>query len=144
MRIVNRRGHKNVGFVTGITKHKPLIACAFILIVTLINAQGDIGGLLMQIILEFKMRMMEFILLIANIPDRRPHRRLDLLHDTGNFILGCTHLTAQNDTVGRRHGFARNTRNGISLQKQIKDRIGYTVTYFVRVPFGHGFRREKI
>ena len=114
MRIMNGGGHQHIGFAAGIAEHQALIASAFIFIVARINTHRNIGRLFMQVILEFKMRMVKFVLLIADIFDRGAHCRLDRLHDAGQIILAGAHFAAQNHPVGGGKCLTGHTGLGLS------------------------------
>ena len=45
VRIGNRRWHQHVSLVTRVAKHKPLVACALLVIFAVIHAHRDVAGL---------------------------------------------------------------------------------------------------
>ena len=97
--IEDRRRHQRLGFAAGIAEHDALIARALILLRANvgIDAAGDVGGLLMHVILKLRQVPVEALLLVADLAHGAPRRGLDQL---GRHALGPAHLARHDDAVG--------------------------------------------
>ena len=144
VRIMDRRRHQHICLAAGIAEHESLVAGALILVVAAVDAHRDVGGLFVKIVLEFEMRMMEFILLVADIGHRAAHSALNRVHDAGHLVFRGADLPADDYTVCGCQCLAGHARFRLGRQKQVKDRVGHTVAQLVWMSFGYGFRSEKI
>ena len=141
---MDRRRHQHIRLAAGIAEHQALVAGAFILVVPTVDTHSDVGRLFVEIILKFKMCVMELILLVADVGNGAAHRILNGAHDPSHLVFGSANLATDDHAVCRCQRFTGNTRFRLGCQKQIEDGVGYTVAQLVWMSFGYGFRSEKI
>ena len=113
--VIERRRHQIGGFIGGIAKHDPLIACALVLVVAGINALRDVDGLGVKPVDEFELLPVEPVLLIADFAHRVANGRLDFFLRAGGPFTVLEHALAA-DLSGQHHklsggqGFAGDPR----------------------------------
>ena len=80
MRILNGRWHQFFGFIGGIAKHDPLIACAFVFVICGIHTLGDMRRLFVQQVCHLNGFVVKFILFVSNIFDASARDFVDAAH----------------------------------------------------------------
>ena len=133
-------GHQFRSFSRGIAKHDPLIARAFVFVITGIYPLGDVGRLRVKVAVNLKVGPVEALLLIANVLNALPGDILNPLDDSG----GTAHLSADDHTVSGGEGFTRHAGIRVLSEEGIKNSVRDTVTYLVRVAFRYGFGSKQI
>ena len=144
VRIMDCGRHQHIGLAAGIAEHQALVAGALVLVVATVDTHRDVGGLLVQVILEFEMGVMELVLLIADIGNGAADRALDGIHDARHLVLGGAHFTADDHTVGGGEGLAGNTGFRLLGKEQVEDGVRHPVAQLVRMSFGHRFRGKEV
>jgi hypothetical protein len=141
--IEDRRGHERLGLAAGEAEHDALIAGAlfFLLLGIRIDAERDVGGLLVHVVLELGEVPVKSLLLVANLTHRAPRRRLDQL---GRHALGPAHLARHDDAVGRDQSLDGDPRKRIGGKIEIDHRIGDAVAHLVGMTFRHRFTGEEV
>ena len=147
--VIQRRGHQIGGFVGRVTEHDSLIACAFVLVATGINALGKVRGLAVQIVHECQGFMMETGLLIANFFDRAADCGFDFFLGTGRPFAVFIHafaadFTGEDDQLRGSQRFASDARFGVFRQEEIDDGVADLVRHLVGMTLGNGFRGKKV
>ena len=134
MRIEDRRRHQRLGLAASKSEHDALVAGAlFLLLLGIgIDAEGDVGGLLVHVVLELGEVPVEPLLLVADLAHGAPRRRLDQL---GRHALGPAHLARHDDAVGGDQRLDGDARRRIGGEVEIDHRIGDAVAHFVGMAF---------
>ena len=143
MRVHDRRGHELGRFITGITEHQTLVACALFGSVFAfrragINALRDVRRLRSnRINYEDFVRMEHVVVVgIADVANRFARDGIEI-----EFRLGGN-FTTDNHEVGLGVGFARDTAVLVLRKAGIQHVIGNSIAHFVRMAFANGFGRE--
>ena len=140
MRVEDRRRHQRLGFGAGIAEHDALIARPFILVAGGIDANGDIGGLRMQMHGDLGIAPGKPWLIIADIVHRQARQMRQIILGDG---FRAARFPGQNDAVGGHQRLAGHPRIGVGGKVGIHHRIGNPVRDLVRVTFRNRFRREQ-
>ena len=80
MRILNGGWHQLFGFIGGIAKHDPLIACAFVFVICGIHTLGDMRRLFVQQVCHLDGFVVKFVLFVSNIFDASARDLIDAAH----------------------------------------------------------------
>ena len=80
MRILNGGWHQLFGFIRGIAKHDPLIACAFVFVVCCIHTLGNMRRLFVQQVCHLNGFVVKFILFVSNIFDAGARDLINAAH----------------------------------------------------------------
>ncbi len=110
VRIGDRRRHQDRCFRAGVAEHDPLIAGAFVLVAGRVNADGDVGGLGMNVDVDLGGLPMEAILLIADITDGGAG---GFFHRLRGDRSGTPDFAGQDDAVRRAQRLDGDPRMGI-------------------------------
>ncbi len=103
------------------------------------------GRLLVQKIGNLAGRVMEFVLLVADVLDAGARDVLDAAHIFGQLaLIGQADLAADDHAVGGGKGLASHPRFGLLAQKRVENGVGNTVAHLIGMPLGDGFRGEDI
>ncbi len=141
--IEDRRRHERLGLAAGKAEHDALIAGALFLlgIYVGIDAAGDVGGLLVHIILELGGLPVEALLLVTDLAHGAPRRFLDELR---RHALRPAHLARHNDAVGGDQGLDGDPRIGIGGEIEIDHRVGDAIAHLVGMTLRHRFTGEDV
>ncbi len=147
--VIKRGRHQVRRFIGRIAEHDALVARAFILVVTRINALRDMGGLAVQAVDELELLPMEAVLLIPDFLDRPAHSSLDLFLRARRPLPVFEHalaadFTSQNDQLRGCQRFTGNARFRVLGQEQIDNRIRNLIRDLVGMAFGNAFGREQV
>ena len=141
--IEDRRRHQRLGLAAGKAEHDALVAGALFLLGfdVGIDAAGDVGGLLMHIILELGGLPVEALLLVADLAHGAPRGLLDELR---RHALRPAHLARHHDAVGGDQRLDGDARIGIGGEIEIDHRVGDAVAHFVGMTLRHRFTGEDV
>ena len=148
VRIIDRGRHQLRRLAAGIAEHDALVARAFILVAGAVDADGNIGGLGMEMHLHGGLFPVEPLLLIADIADGHAGGVGDqVAGDLG----GAAGLTGDHDAVGRRQRFGGAPQMPrvpaivrAEPEEGIDDLIRNAVAHLVGMAFGYGFTGEQV
>jgi len=102
--VIDRCRHQLFGLAHGVAEHDALVAGALILVALRIDADGDVGRLLMDVAFDLGMLPMETGLLVADLADG-PASGVD------QHVMGhrgrAANLAGEHDPIGRRQGLHR-------------------------------------
>src|SRR5262249_35504327 len=115
----DRQGHQFGGFVAGVAEHHPLIAGALILVFSLIDAHGDVGGLAVNRLNEFRLVGVEehFLPVVTDFGHGAARDGLIIDNAPRGYLAG------EDDQVGRGQALAGNAAVGILLQQRVEDGV---------------------
>ena len=103
------------------------------------------GGLLVQQVRHLDSRVVELVLLIADIADAGARDLVDAAHILGKFrLIRQADLAADDDAVGGGEGFASDARLGLFGQKRIQNSVGNAVADLIGVALRNGFGGEQV
>ncbi len=141
--VEDRRGHERLGLAAGEAEHDALIAGTFFLLLVGIgiDTERDVGGLLMQVILELGVLPMKALLLVADLAHGAARRRLDQL---GRHGLGPAHLSRHDDAIGGHQRLDRHPRQGVGGEIEIDHRVRDSVAHFVGMALGDQLAGEEV
>ena len=143
--IVDGGWHQFRRFADGIAEHDPLIARAFVLVVLRVDALRDMRRLAVQQVGDFAGRVVELVLLIADVLDAGARNAVDAFKVFIQlFCRGQADLTADDDPVGRGKGFTGHPRFGFFRQKRVQNRVGNAVADFVGMTLGNRLRSKGV
>ena len=147
--VIEGRGHQVGRVIGGIAEHDTLVARAFILVATGVDALRDMRALGMEIIFEAEAFPVEAFLLIADALHRFAHGAFDLFLRARRPLAILIDALApdfagQDDELGRGQRFAGDARFGVLGQEKVDDRVGNLVGDLVGMAFGHGFGSEEV
>ena len=124
MGIVNRCRHELWRLIRGKPEHNPLVARAFVLVRSRVDALRDMRRLLMQQVCNLTGSVVELVLLIPDVFDAGARDILDAAHVIVQFFsVGKPNLTTDHHAVRRGKGFCGDPRLGFFRQKGIQHRI---------------------
>ena len=138
---VDRRRHQRVGLGAGIAEHDALVARALVLVAGGVDADRDVGRLLVDEDLDVRGLPVESVLLVADVPHRIPG---DVLDRGVIDVVRSAHLARDDDAVGRAERLHRHARLRVGRQEGVDDGVGNPVADLVRMTFRHGFAGEDI
>ena len=141
VRVKQRRRHQLRRVAAGETEHNPLIARAFVLIRTGIDALRDIGGLLVYMVEHAHRVPAEALLRVADILHYFAH---DFFHPPVRHRIRAAIFAGDGDMVGGGERLNRRPRLGVFGKAGIDDGVGHLVADFVWVALGDGFTGENI
>ena len=140
MRILNGRRHQFGRLAAGIAKHDALVAGA-----VLVHPLGDMGRLLVQIVLHFQRVPVKLVLLVTNVLHAAADNVLNPLHHgLQGFLVRKPDFAAHNHASGGGKGFAGDPRVGLFGQEGIQHGVRNPVAQFVRMPFRDGLGSEGV
>ena len=143
----DRQGHQLRRFIAGVAEHDPLVAGAdaiegiAVVVVGLVHALGDVGGLLVEGHQHGAAVGIEAAgagAVVADALDHAPHQGVEVHPGRGGDLAG--------DQAQARvhHGFAGHPAGGILLQQGIQHRITDLIADLVGMALGHRFRGEDV
>ena len=144
VRPLQRRRGQFGGLAGGVAEHDALVAGAFVLVATGIDAHGDVGGLGMQVAGIVGHRPVKALLGVANIPHGVPDLVFKATDNVADLFVAGAAFARQDDTIGGDHGLARNARFGILAQEGVDHDVGDAVGNLVGVTFGDAFAGEYV
>ena len=138
--VIERRGHQARGLVGRVAEHDALVARAFVLVGTFIDAHRDFRRLAVEIVLEGELVPVEARLLVTDFLDGVADGSLDFLERAiGPLAVLVDALAAdftrEDDEVGRGQRLARDARIGVLAEEQIDDRVADLVGDLVGMAF---------
>ena len=147
VRIIERGRHEFGRLAHRIAEHDALIARAFVLVASGVDALCDIDGLLMQQHFDVGGVPVEAVLLVTDVLDGVAGD----LDDAVERNMRTTHFAGDDDAIGGAERLCGDTdRIGIDAglgafaEELIDDFIGDAVADLVRMSFGNGLTGEKI
>ncbi|GFO81712.1 MAG: hypothetical protein A49_13390 [Methyloceanibacter sp.] len=143
MGIEDRCRHQRVRFAAGIAEHDALVARALVLVLRRvgIHAHGDIGRLLVQVVLERGEVPVEALLLVADFADSAPRRRLD---GVAGHAFRAADLAGKHNMVGGDERLARDAGERIGCKVKVHHRVGNAVADFIGMAFRNRFTRKEV
>ena len=114
-------------FFFGVAEHDALIAGT-----VAVNTEGNVAGLMMQIIFYFNGLPAETFLVITNAADGIPD---GLFYHFRRYVFVAFCFAGDDDLIGGCQSFYGRTGPGIGAKKQIDDGVGNLVANLVRMSF---------
>ena len=136
---VNRRRHEVFGLVAGEAEHDALVAGTFVLVPCSVDADRNVCGLIMDVVLERQVLPVKALLLVSDFPNRVARHVFQ--HILGD-LLGPANLAGEHDTVGRCHRLDGDPRQGVVREEGVDDSVRDAIANLVGVPFRDGLAGE--
>jgi hypothetical protein len=140
MGVVDRRRHQLRRLAHRVAEHDALVAGALLLAVGGIDALGDVGRLLVQVILHLERLPMEAALVVADVANAFAGDVLDPV----DHRLRPAHLAADDQPVGRGEAFAGHPALGRFGEEGVEHRVRDAVADLVRMALGDRLGGEVI
>ena len=141
------QGHELLGLVAGVAEHHALVAGAVIQLIAagllglqaLVNAHGDVGGLLVNGGQHGTGVTVKAVLgpVIADVP----HHLAGQLGDID--VAGGGDLAHDVDQTGGHRGLTGHAGSGIGSQNGVQNGVGDLVADLIGMSFGHGLRGKQ-
>ena len=125
----------------GVTEHQALIARALVLVAGRVDANGDVGGLGMNVDVNLGVLPVKALLLVA-----------DLAHRGASYVfqvpmgdaIGPPNFARQNNLIGRAQGLAGHPGFRHRGQVGVHNRVRNAVGYLVGMALGNRFTGEQV